>query len=210
MLIKSALLSLIAIVLVGCSGRLPAATPSSDLVRKDSASDTVTKAQFRKVRSDLRDLRRQVAASSKRKRSHSDQSGQISEKIDSLMKDVERLKTQSSHDMPRASSEELNQLIARIEKLEEVAGRELVEAEPSGVGVKMIEKKSTSSSSVEISELRARLEALQKSNQEMSAKYEAFEEDIHKEIVFLTDKLITIYAAIRKLEKEQAQGPLAR
>jgi hypothetical protein len=177
-------------------------------VRKDSASNTVTKAQFRKVRSDVRDLRRQVVTSSKR--SHSGQSDQISAKLDALMKDVDRLKTQFNHDVPGASSEALNELNTRIARLEEVASRESTEAEPSSLDLKMVEKKITSSLSVEMSELRARLTALEKSNQEINTKYDSFESDMHKEIVFLTDKLITIYAAIRKLEQKQAQGPSTR
>ena len=187
-------------VLAGCTPYHSKYELSSRLVHQDAESKPVTQAELRNVQSDVRALRRRVAAAAKQ--SKSGQALVPSEQLNALMADVETLKAQKSEGGPKASSEELLSLASRVAKLEENKGKSSVKALSANPDPKLTEI--TASLSGQITELKQRLSSLESAHASLREKHNTFESDLDEDATALINQLMEINSQIEKLEKRQS------
>jgi chromosome segregation ATPase len=186
-------------VLAGCTPYHSKYELSSRLVHQDAESKPVTQAELRKVQSDVRTLRRRVAAAAKQSKS-----GQAvpSEQLNALMADVETLKAQKSEGQPKASSEELLSLASRVAKLEENKSKTSGKALSANPDPKLTEI--TASLSGQITELKQRLSSLEGAHESLREKHNTFESELDEDATALINQLMEINGQIEKLEQRQS------
>jgi chromosome segregation ATPase len=187
-------------VLAGCTPYHSKYELSSRLVHQDAKSKPVTQAELRKVQSDVRALRRRVAAAAKRAKSG--QASATPEQLDALMADVEALKAQRSEGEPQASSDELLSLASRVAKLEENKSKSAVKALSANPEPKLTEM--TASLNGQISDLKQRLSSLESAHASLREKHNTFESELDEDATTLINQLMEINSQIEKLEKRQS------
>ena len=187
-------------VLAGCTPYHSKYELNSRLVRQDAESKPVTQAELRKVQSDVRALRQQVATAAKR--STSESTSVPLEQLHALMADIETLKAQKNEGDPKSSSEELLSLASRVAKLEEKNSKSAAKALSAKPNPKLTEI--TASLSGQIKELKQRLSSLESAHASLREKHNTFESELDEDATALINQLMEINSQIEKLEKRQS------